>query len=46
MRVDLADLKKGAVSDGADFVLAAKEYFTDYYRPLVPCVNALIYYSI
>lgn len=38
---ELADLKKGAVSDEADFVLSAKEYFTDYYWPLIPCVNAL-----
>lgn len=39
---ELADLNRGAVSDEADFVLAAKEYFKDYYRPLILCVNVLL----
>lgn len=33
----LGDLKKGAISDEADFVMTAK----DYYRPPIPCVNTL-----
>ncbi|KAJ5712432.1 hypothetical protein N7493_008900 [Penicillium malachiteum] len=38
---ELANMKKGQISDEADFVKAASDYFTDYYRPLIPCVNAL-----
>jgi hypothetical protein len=38
---ELADSKKGAISDEADFVRCANEYFTEYYRPLISCVNAL-----
>jgi hypothetical protein len=37
----LADLKKGTISDEADFVKTANEHFTEYYHPLIPCVNAL-----
>ncbi|KAJ5559163.1 hypothetical protein N7461_003135 [Penicillium sp. DV-2018c] len=38
---ELAGMKKGEISDEADFVRSANEYFTKYYRPLVPCVNNL-----
>ncbi|CAG7999808.1 unnamed protein product [Penicillium nalgiovense] len=38
---ELADSKKGAISDEADFVRSANEYFTEYYRPLIPCMNTL-----
>ena len=38
---ELADSKKGTVSDEAEFLRTADEYFTEYYRPLIPCVNAL-----
>ena len=34
-------MKKGEISDEADFVRSANEYFTVHYRPLIPCVNAL-----
>ncbi|EKV06646.1 hypothetical protein PDIG_76560 [Penicillium digitatum PHI26] len=37
----LADLKKGAISDEADFVKTANEHFTEYYKPLIRCVNKL-----
>lgn len=37
----LAGLKKGEIADEADFVRSANEYFTEYYQPLVPCVNTL-----
>jgi hypothetical protein len=38
---ELAGMKKGEISDEADFVRSANEYFTDYYRPLVPYINTL-----
>jgi hypothetical protein len=38
---ELASTKKGEISDEADFVRSANEYFTEYYQPLIPCVNAL-----
>ena len=38
---ELADSKKGAISDEGDFLRSANEYFTDYYSPLIPCVNTL-----
>ncbi|KAJ5987637.1 hypothetical protein N7522_011885 [Penicillium canescens] len=38
---ELAGMKKGEISDDADFVRSANEYFTDFYRPLIPCVNTL-----
>jgi hypothetical protein len=38
---ELASMKKGEISDEADFVRSANEYFTEYYRPLIPCVTAL-----
>ncbi|CAG7999365.1 unnamed protein product [Penicillium salamii] len=38
---ELASTKKGEISDETDFVRSANEYFTEYYQPLVPCVNAL-----
>lgn len=34
-------MKKGEISDEADFLRSANEYFTEYYRPLIPCVNTL-----
>lgn len=37
----LGVLKKGVIIDEADFVMTAKDYFTEYYRPLIPCVNTL-----
>lgn len=37
----LADLKKGKVSDESDFIQEAKEYFMPYYQSLIPCVNSL-----
>lgn len=37
----LADLKKGMVSDEVDFLKRAEENFTPYYRLLVPWVNRL-----
>jgi hypothetical protein len=38
---ELARLKKGEISDEADFVKAAEENFTPYYKPMVPWVNKL-----
>ncbi|KAJ5544154.1 hypothetical protein N7494_005433 [Penicillium frequentans] len=38
---ELASTKKGEVSDEADFVRSANEYFTEYHHPLIRCVNAL-----
>ncbi|KAJ5475340.1 hypothetical protein N7539_008406 [Penicillium diatomitis] len=38
---ELAGMKKGEISDEADFVKSANEYFTEYYRPLIPCINTL-----
>lgn len=38
---ELASIKKGEISDEADFLKSANEYFTEYYRSLIPCVNAL-----
>lgn len=37
----LARLKKGEISDEADFIRGAKEHFTPYYQPLIRCVNNL-----
>ncbi|KAJ5318315.1 hypothetical protein N7476_004735 [Penicillium atrosanguineum] len=37
----LADLKKGAISDEADFVRSANVHFTKNYHPLIRCVNTL-----
>lgn len=37
----LADLKKGQVSQEGDFIRAAEENFTSFYRPLIPWVNRL-----
>ncbi|KAJ5318440.1 hypothetical protein N7476_004860 [Penicillium atrosanguineum] len=37
----LADLKKGAISDEADFVRSANVHFTKHYHPLIRCVNTL-----
>lgn len=38
---ELAELKKGQVSHEGDFIRAAEENFTSYYRPLTPWVNRL-----
>ena len=38
---ELAGMKKGKISDETDFVRSANEYFTEYYRPLIPCINTL-----
>ncbi|KAF3492096.1 uncharacterized protein GIQ15_01613 [Arthroderma uncinatum] len=38
---ELAELKKGRVGDERDFLKSTAEHFTEYYRPLVPCVNKL-----
>ncbi|KAE8145874.1 hypothetical protein BDV25DRAFT_133403 [Aspergillus avenaceus] len=38
---ELAGMKKGEISDEADFVRSANEYFTEYYQPLIPCINTL-----
>lgn len=38
---ELAGMKKGEISDEADFIRSANEYFTEYYRPLIPCINTL-----
>lgn len=38
---ELADSKKGAISDEADFLRSTNEHFTEYYQPLIPCVNTL-----
>lgn len=32
-------VKQGMISDEADFVKMAKDNFTEYYRPLISCVN-------
>ncbi|KAJ5215349.1 uncharacterized protein N7498_001756 [Penicillium cinerascens] len=37
----LADLKKGTISDEADFLRSANVHFTRHYHPLIQCVNAL-----
>ncbi|KAH6628305.1 hypothetical protein F5144DRAFT_303988 [Chaetomium tenue] len=37
----LAQLKKGLISDEADFLQTAEEYFTRYYQPMTHCVNEL-----
>jgi hypothetical protein len=39
--VELADAKKGVVSDEGDFLKTAQECFTSYYQPLIPWVNKL-----
>ncbi|KAF1924748.1 uncharacterized protein M421DRAFT_424639 [Didymella exigua CBS 183.55] len=38
---ELAASKKGVVDDERDFLKTAKENFTPYYQPLIPCVNGL-----
>jgi len=38
---ELARLKKGEISDEGDFIKAAEENFTPYYKPMVPWVNRL-----
>ncbi|RDH29332.1 hypothetical protein BDQ94DRAFT_182351 [Aspergillus welwitschiae] len=38
---DLAFLKQGFVLKEANFLRMADEYFTQYYKALIPCVNAL-----
>ncbi|CAG7957260.1 unnamed protein product [Penicillium salamii] len=38
---DLAFLKTGQISEEADFMRSANEYFTEYYQPLIPCINTL-----
>ena len=38
---DLAKLKLGTVSDDNIFRKATLEHFTEYYQPLIPCVNRL-----
>jgi hypothetical protein len=38
---DLADSKKGAIIDEADFVKCATRYFTEYHQALIPCINVL-----
>lgn len=37
----LADVKRGHISDEADFIKAAEDNFTQYYQPLIPWVNRL-----
>jgi hypothetical protein len=38
---ELAKLKLGTVSDDEIFRKTTLEHFTDYYQPLIPCVNRL-----
>ena len=38
---ELARLKKGEISDEGDFIKAAEENFTPYYKRMVPWVNRL-----
>ncbi|KAG0157856.1 Tyrosine-protein kinase, active site [Penicillium digitatum] len=38
---DLAFLKTGQISEEADFMRSANEYFTEYFQPLIPCINTL-----
>jgi hypothetical protein len=38
---ELAASKKGIVDDERDFFKTAEENFTQYYQPLIPCVNRL-----
>lgn len=38
---ELAKLKLGTVSDDEIFRKTTLEHFTDYYQPLIPCVNKL-----
>lgn len=38
---ELAAIKKGLISDEADFIRTANVYFTEYYQPLIPCINKL-----
>ena len=38
---ELASIKKGEISDKADFVRSANKYFIEYYRPLVLYINTL-----
>ena len=38
---ELAQLKKGQISDEGDFIKAAGKNFTPYYQPMVPWVNKL-----
>jgi hypothetical protein len=38
---DLAEQKKGRISDARDFIKATKQNFTPYYKPMVPWVNKL-----
>ncbi|KAK1142575.1 hypothetical protein N8T08_007551 [Aspergillus melleus] len=38
---ELAELKKGAVAHEGDFISMVDEYFTGYYKPLMPWVNRL-----
>jgi len=38
---ELAKLKLGTVSDDAIFRKTAQEHFTEYYLPLIPCVNRM-----
>lgn len=38
---ELAEIKKGRVSDERDFITSAGENFTPYYQPLIPWVNRL-----
>jgi hypothetical protein len=37
----LAKLKSGTIGDERDFITTAKENFTPYYQPLIPCVDRL-----
>lgn len=38
---ELAQLKKGQISDEGDFIKAVEKNFTPYYKPMVPWVNKL-----
>ncbi|KAJ5253720.1 hypothetical protein N7524_010900 [Penicillium chrysogenum] len=38
---ELASIKKGEISDKADFMRSANEYFIEYYRPLILYINTL-----
>jgi hypothetical protein len=38
---ELVRLKKGEICDKGDFIIAAEENFTPYYKPMVPWVNRL-----
>jgi hypothetical protein len=38
---ELAEIKKGMVGHEGDFLKMASEYFTAYYKPLIPWVNKL-----